>query len=213
MNFTLPWMPASRLRTALLAAALATLSFASAAAPGAHGPDGEHLDNKKATTGGSGAPRIEAKSEQFELVAELRAAELTILVDRYETNEPVLGAKLDVESGPLKAVAAFRPESGDYVVADAALLKALRAPGEHPLVFTLVAGKESDLLDTTLAIAGGVGGAGNGTAHAHAGAASHSHAVISPRRGALVGAGLAVLLAICAFLWWRGRGRKKEISL
>lgn len=196
-----------------LGASLALGSALACAAPGAHGPDGEHLDDKKAALTGSGAPRIEAKSEQFELVAELRASELAILVDRYETNEPVLGAKLDVESGPLKAVAAFRAESGDYVVADAALLKALRAPGEHPLVFTLVAGKESDLLDTTLAISGGAGGAGNGTGHAHAGAAPHSHAVISPRRAAWIGAGLGALVLICAFAWWRGRGKKKEISL
>lgn len=209
MNFTLSRMPPSRLRTALLAAALATLSFASTAAPGAHGPDGEHLDDKKSGAAWSGAPRVEAKSEQFELVAELRARELAILIDRYETNEPVLGAKLEVESGALKAVAAFRAESGDYVVADAALLKALAAPGEHPLVFMLVAGKESDLLDTTLAIAGAAGG---GT-HSHVGAAPHSHSAVSPRRAAWIGAGLAVLIAICAFAWWRGRGRKKEIVL
>jgi hypothetical protein len=191
--------------TALCAAAVGVV-----AAPGAHGPDGEHLDDKKAAAAWSGAPRIEAKSEQFELVAELRASELSILVDRYETNEPVLGAKLDVESGPLKAVAAFRAESGDYVVADAALLKALRAAGEHPLVFTLVAGKESDLLDATLAIAGG---ASNGAGHSHAGAAPHSHAVVSPRRAAWIGAGLGVVMLISAFAWWRSRGKKKEISL
>jgi hypothetical protein len=193
---------------------MATLWAAAAtalAAPGAHGPDGEHLDDNKAAAAWSGAPRVEAKSEQFELVAELRARELAILVDRYETNEPVLGAKLDVESGPLKAVAAFRAESGDYVVADAALLKALAAPGEHPLVFTLVAGKESDLLDATLAIAAAPGGGAQ--VHSHVGAAPHSHAVVSPRRIAWIGAVLAVLVLVAAVAWWRGRGKKKEIVL
>ena len=76
----------------------------------------------------SSLPRVEAKSEAFELVAELRAGELAILVDRYESNEPVLGAKLEVESGSLKAVAAFRAEQGDYVVTDAAMLNVLAAP-------------------------------------------------------------------------------------
>jgi hypothetical protein len=201
-----------RCLSSLFAAALCAAAFGALAAPGAHGPDGEHLDDKKAGAAWSGAPRIEAKSEQFELVAELRASELSILVDRYETNEPVLGAKLDVESGPLKAVAAFRAESGDYVVADAALVKALAAPGEHPLVFTLVAGKESDLLDATLAIAGVPGGAAQ--AHSHVGAAPHSHGVSLRRVAAWTGAGLAVVFALGALAWrWRGRRNNKEIVL
>ena len=103
-------------------------------------------------------PRVEAKSELFELVANLKPGELSILVDRYETNEPVLGAQLEVESGSLKAIAAFRADKGDYVVTDAALLKALAAPGEHALVFTLMAGKDSDLLDGTLLVGGSDGG-------------------------------------------------------
>ena len=122
-------------------------------APGAHGPNGEHLDEKTQSTAGAALPRVEAKSELFELVAQLKRGELSILVDRYETNEPVLNAKLDVESGTLKATAAFRAEAGDYVVTDAALLTALATPGEHALVFTLVAGIDADLLDGTLVTA------------------------------------------------------------
>jgi len=67
------------------------------------------------------------------LLAELRATELTILVDQYESNEPVLGARLEVESGTVKATASFRAEQGDYVVTDATLLKALNAPGDPEL--------------------------------------------------------------------------------
>jgi hypothetical protein len=43
-------------------------------------------------------------------------------------------------------LASFRPESGDYLIADAAFLAAFAKPGEYPLSFTLIAGKESDLL-------------------------------------------------------------------
>jgi hypothetical protein len=198
--------------SSVLAAALCAAAASALAAPGAHGPDGEHLDEKKAGMASSGVPRVEAKSEQFELVAELRAGELSILVDRYETNEPVLGAKLDVESGALKAVAAFRVESGDYVVADPALLKALAGPGEHPLVFTLVAGKESDLLDATLAIAGSA--AGVPQAHSHVGAAPHSHGVSLRRVALWTGAGLAAVLALGALAWRRrSRHDKKEVVL
>ena len=41
--------------------------------PGAHGPNGEHLDGPVAATSGNGSatPRLEAHSEDFELVATL----------------------------------------------------------------------------------------------------------------------------------------------
>jgi hypothetical protein len=192
----------------LTSAALLALALASSparAAPGAHGPDGEHLDGKAAAAAVGGVPRVEAKSEQFELVARLVGGALTILIDRYETNEPVLGAKLDVESGPIKATAAFRAESGDYAVTDAALVAALAQPGEHALVFTLVAGNESDLLDGTLVTAGGMAAAGAGSDHGH-GAGEHDHALGLPR-AAWIGAGLAVLAFTGGIAWWRRQRR------
>ena len=147
-------LPKHRLSQHRLAAAAMTLLLVMSApvlaAPGAHGPNGEHLDAPTAVRAASALPRVEANTEAFELIAELRAGEMTILFDRYASNEPVLGAKLEVESGLLKSVATFRAEQGDYVVTDPALLKALAAPGEHGLVFTLVAGADSDLLDGTL---------------------------------------------------------------
>lgn len=182
----------------LLAAALGALLLLShplaSAAPGAHGPDGEHLDGPAAVRAASALPRIEAQSETFELVAELRASELVILVDRFATNEPVLGAQLEIESGDLKAVAAFRAEQGDYVVTDAAMLKALTTAGEHGLVFTLVAGQHSDLLDATLVTAKAV------TAHNDHG---HDHTL---ERAAWIGAAAALGL-VGALLWWRQRRR------
>lgn len=196
----------------LVAAAAMTLLLlanpTALAAPGAHGPNGEHLDGPTTMRAASALPRVEAKSETFEMVAELRASELAIVVDRFETNEPVLDAKLEVESGTLKAVAAFRAEQGDYVVTDAAMLKALAAPGEHGLVFTLVAGKDSDLLDGTL-----VGAAGRVVAtaatddhgHAHGSDAhGHDHEL---ERAAWIGAGVAALGLIGGIAWWRQRRR------
>lgn len=178
------------------------------AAPGAHGPNGEHLDGPASMRVASSLPRVEAKSEVFELVAELRASELAILVDRYESNEPVLGAKLEVESGALKAVAAFRAEQGDYVVTDAAMLKALAAPGEHGLVFTLVAGKDSDLLDGTLVgMAARVAAAAKDDhSHAHGGDEhGHDHEL---ERAVWIGAGVASLGLIGGIAWWRQRRRE-----
>jgi hypothetical protein len=203
-----------RMKRPLLVVALVTVVLCaptpSVAAPGAHGPNGEHLDGPAAVRAASALPRLEARSDMFELVAELRAGELAIVLDRYESNEPVLGAKLEVESGTLKAVASFRAEQGDYAVTDAALLKALAVPGEHGLVFTLLAGKDSDLLDGTLVNATGRAMAAAATddhGHAH-GADDHGHAHGHElERAAWIGAGILGLGLIGGIAWWRQRRR------
>lgn len=129
---------------------LATCALAS---PGAHGPNGEHLDASGAThVHADGGPRVEAFSESFELVGRLQDGELSILIDRYETNEPVLNGKLEVESNGMKASARFHADHGDYAVDDASFIKAISEPGKHPLMFTLSAGEESDLLEGALEV-------------------------------------------------------------
>lgn len=203
-------LPLRALSAIALAALLLVANAPALAAPGAHGPNGEHLDGPTTMRAASALPRVEAKSEAFELVAELRANELAIVVDRYESNEPVLGAKLEVESGTLKAVAAFRAEQGDYAVTDAELLKALAAPGEHGLVFTLVAGNDSDLLDGTLVSAAGrvaTSAAKDDHGHAH-GNDEHGHGHDHElERAAWIGAGVAALGLIGGIAWWRQRRR------
>lgn len=203
-------LPLRALSAMALAAGLLVANAPALAAPGAHGPNGEHLDGPTTMRAASALPRVEAKSETFELVAELRASELAIVVDRYESNEPVLGAKLEVESGTLKAVAAFRAEQGDYAVTDAALLKALAAPGEHGLVFTLVAGSDSDLLDGTLVSAAGrvaTAAAKDDHGHAH-GNDDHGHGHDHElERAVWIGTGVAALGLIGGIAWWRQRRR------
>jgi hypothetical protein len=166
------------------------------AAPGAHGPSGEHLDQSGAAVASTKLPRVEAKSESFELVGTLYDSELSILVDRYETNEPVFGASLEVESGGIKAVAKFHADHGDYAADDPKLLELLAKPGEHALVFTLVAGKESDLLDGTLVTPA-------------AAVDDHDHGAFAPamRRAAWIGVGGLVVAALGAIAWRRRRQR------
>lgn len=169
------------------------LSGLALASPGAHGPNGEHLDGPAAVSAGSGLPRIEAHSEQFEIVGRLDAANLVLFVSRYETNEAVLGAQLDVELGPLKARAAFEAEPGSYRLSDKKLIEALHQPGNHALVFTLTAGADSDLLDGTLSV----------TAHDEHGPAEGSG--LGLRRGAALAAGAALLAALAGVLLRRRR--------
>lgn len=168
-------------RRAIAAAAFALTLLGAAlpaahAGPGAHGPDGEHLDAP--ATSGSAAParpRVEASTELFELVATLQETELSILIDRYESNEPVLGASLEIESAGLKAQATFQADHGHYAVDDPALLARLRTPGEHGLVFTLVAGDDADLLDGTLVVAAPAGLPAGEHGHHHDAHAHDAH--------------------------------------
>ena len=126
---------------------------AASADPGAHGPNGEHLDGQPAAPGAAHtAPRVESFTESFELVGQLTGGELSIMIDRYDTNAPVLGAGLEVQYKNLKAKARFHADLGDYAVDDPKLLAALSKPGEHALLFTLIAGGESDLLEGTLTV-------------------------------------------------------------
>jgi len=62
-----------------LSALLLVTTASAIAGPGAHGPNGEHLDAPTTTRAASALPRVEAQTEAFELVAELRATELAIL--------------------------------------------------------------------------------------------------------------------------------------
>lgn len=140
--------------SAALACCAFFLSPLASGGPGAHGPGGEHLDGPAPVlSAGASVPRVEAKSETFELVARIEGGALSILIDRYDTNEPVLGADVEVEVGSLKQRAQFRGEQGDYSVTDAALVALASSPGAHALVFTVNTGKDSDLLEGTMQVA------------------------------------------------------------
>ena len=116
----------------------------------AWGHGGEDHGDTAMAVNATGLPRVEAHSDLFELVGQLGEQELSLLIDRYDSNAPVLGAKVMVESGGIEAAATFHTDHGDYAVSDARLLALLRQPGEHALVFTVTLGDDSDLLDGTL---------------------------------------------------------------
>lgn len=176
-------------------AALLITGVSAIASPGAHGPNGEHLDasGQAGNTGGV-VPRIEARSEAFELVGRLQGGELSILINRFETNEPVLNATVEVETGGLKASAKFHADMGDYAVDDAAMLKALAVPGDHALVISIMANSESDLLDGTL-----------NTPDTAANQHGHAHSVPV---AAWVALALVFLAAIGGFIY-----RKRKVAM
>jgi hypothetical protein len=93
------------------------------------------------------APRVEAHSESFELVGMLVDGKLTLYLDRFDTNEPVTDAAIEIESGAFKATAQPGGEGVYTVPADT-----LTKPGQYPLVFTIRATNETDLLNGTLGV-------------------------------------------------------------
>lgn len=195
------WATGLLLATSLLPATTAW------AGPGAHGPNGEHLDAPTAARTGPALPQVEAASDLFELVALLKPTELLITLDRYATNEPVADARIELESGAAKAVALYRPATQDYAITDTGLLQALAQAGEHALVFTVQAGADADLLDGTLAVGPGVTravetGHGSGTDPAHDHDHGHGHTL---ERVLLASGGLAAVAAVGGALYWRRR--------
>jgi hypothetical protein len=187
-----------RCRTSLaLAACAAFLTSAPTvyAGPGAHGPNGEHLDAAPGAAVADTSPRVEASSELFELVARLENGRLHAFLDAYETNAPVLDASIEVETGGVKAAGKLDPARGDYVFDDAKLIAALSADGDHALVFTVTTKDDGDLLEGKLI----------------APADAHDHEHASARWAWLAGGGLIALLG-GAFGYRAWRARRESVG-
>lgn len=163
--------PASRLAAGLLVAAAGISAFAD---------DGHGHGDAAPAAGGTASPRMSAHSDLFELVGVVDKGQMTVYLDRYATNEPVTGARIEYESGSNKGTA--QPQAdGTYLVKFDALTK----PGELPFSFTVTAGPDTDLLSGDLHLE-----------DPHAADAQNG----SPLRRWLVGAAAAVAALAFAFV-------------
>jgi hypothetical protein len=93
------------------------------------------------------APRADASSTDFELVAIARGTKLRVYLDTFRGNEPVQNAEIEVD-GPGGTVRAEQTPDGAYTI-DAAWLT---RPGSHDLAFTVQARGIVDVLTATLTI-------------------------------------------------------------
>jgi membrane fusion protein, heavy metal efflux system len=93
------------------------------------------------------APRADAASGDFELVAVSRGERIEIYLDRFQTNEPVQGASIDVDVAGA-VLSAEESAQGVYLLNAPALAK----PGKYDLAFTLQAGDSFDVLAATLVV-------------------------------------------------------------
>lgn len=123
-------------------------------------------------------PSTEASSLDFELVAQLNGDTLTVYLDRFADNQPVSKADIQVES----EVASVAFNASLHEVAPGtyqAPAAALNSAGEHSLLFTVVAGEQSDFLDAVLNVS----------------AAQHAdHAAPLSKRWWWLGGGLLILV-------------------
>ncbi len=147
MNFRIP-LPSPAFSGIFRASAIlfATLSLW-IVAPASAG-DGHDHGSEKPAAAATASPRFDAHSDTFEVVGMLKGGELIVTVDRFATNEPVLNAKVELESGSTKALGKFTAETGDYRFAGAPFAK----PANHPITLTITAGQDIDLLSGNLQI-------------------------------------------------------------
>jgi hypothetical protein len=122
------------------------LAFTASLNPAWAGPGHDHGD-ESAAAAGAASPRVSAHSDLFELVGKVEGNSLKIYLDRYDTNEPVTDAQIEVEVGSVKGIAAAQAD-GSYSFAHDVFTK----PGDLAVIFTIVAGKDADLLAGDLKI-------------------------------------------------------------
>lgn len=129
-------------RTRIAAWAIAAAPLLVAALP-AHAQDdhGHDHGDEPATASGPALPRFAAVSETFELVGVLDGNRLTLYLDRFADNSPVPDAELELEIGGVKVPVQAHGE-GEYD----AMLVTRPGPGVVPVMVSVQAGNESDLL-------------------------------------------------------------------
>ncbi len=127
----------------VLAATILWLVGAAAAA--AH--EGHDHGTPPSPVGTNEAPRAEASSDAFEIVAIARGGELEIALDTFRGNEPVETAAIEVDS-PSGLLRPSHRGNGIYTVA----APFLGAPGRYDLAFTVAAAGQVDVLTATIAV-------------------------------------------------------------
>ncbi len=92
-------------------------------------------------------PSFEAHSELFELVGRIRDGRLILTLDDWASNEPISGARIEIDFAGHSHIAEARAD-GTYTL-DAT---PFAAPATYPLIITVTAGEQSDLLATDLVV-------------------------------------------------------------
>jgi membrane fusion protein, heavy metal efflux system len=116
--------------------------FLSLSTPLAHEGGHEDDDATRSALSSSTYPRVTAQSELYGLVGIVRGERLSIYLDHFATNEPVVDAKVKVAIGDTEPVDAERTENGVYTIS----LPRLARTGSVEVVFNVTAASGDDLL-------------------------------------------------------------------
>ena len=93
------------------------------------------------------APRVEAASQVFEAVIIARGAELQVFIDTFDTNAPVTGAAVDMDT-PAGVITGTETAPGVYAFAT----PWVTTPGSYDLAVTVIADAGFDVLIGSLTI-------------------------------------------------------------
>jgi hypothetical protein len=121
----------------------------SIASPGAHGPNGEHLETRTKVAASTN-PKFESFTETFELTGELLENQLVIYLHDFKTNTPIADASIDLELGEMASSAEFSAQLQAYIVTEKILLTQLKQAGLHEIVMTILTEENGDLLVANL---------------------------------------------------------------
>lgn len=94
------------------------------------------------------ATRASAGSDEFEMVMIKEDQKLVLYLDHTATNEPVVGATVDVDGGGMTG-RAIESAPGVYVIDTPTSISTL-APAKHALTISIETGESADLLSATL---------------------------------------------------------------
>ncbi len=161
-----------------------------------------HDDAEQPAASGPSAPRTEASSPDFEIVAVATDHRLKIFLDRFATNEPIENASVQVAENGGAEMTADMQEDGTYAIQ----APWLDVPGKHDLTFTVVAGDVSDLLTGTIQLADAPHAAVTSTS-----AGRRLRAALGERTGTVTLV-LAFLLGVLSVVTVQARGRGRAIA-
>jgi hypothetical protein len=181
------------IRWAALAAIALALGAAAAVAHEGH----SHADEAPHLASPGAAPRAQAVSDNFELVAIAANGALVVFLDRFASNEPVNGAEITVEA-PGGSIVAKAADDGTYSLP----APWSERPGKYDLIFTVVAGGAADVLPASIEI---------GAPASATPAGPSSDGLASLLSAPLPGAAVAVLIGIAIGALgaaWVGRRRR-----
>jgi membrane fusion protein, heavy metal efflux system len=136
-----------RVTTILPIVTIAALSLAIVWTDSHAHEDEDHNEPKPIPAVASAAPRTEAASERFELVAIASSGVLTIYLDCLRTNDAVTNATITVET-PTGSIVASPEQGGTYKLAAPWAV----TPGHYDLIFTVESDGTADVLAATLEV-------------------------------------------------------------